>query len=131
MRGWQILHAEWFLRSLNHSPTRTLTRLKEDPVEPWSSLADDSIDCRSNENPSCSTDHVTRGYNTDHPVPESRFLRPIESAEAGCFRFQEADRLSRMADLAGGRVRDHLLGRQIDLLSVELTLGYAKLDCGR
>jgi hypothetical protein len=76
-------------------------------------------------------DHVTRGYNTDHPVPESRFLRPIESAEAGCFRFQEADRLSRMADLAGGRVRDHLLGRQIDLLSVELTLGYAKLDCGR
>jgi hypothetical protein len=76
-------------------------------------------------------DHVTRGYNTDHPVPESRLLRSIESAEAGCFRFQEADRLSRMADLAGGRVRNHLFGRQIDLLSVELTLRYAKLDCGR
>jgi len=70
-------------------------------------------------------DHATRGYNTDHPVPENRLLRPIEGDEAGCFRFQEAYRLSHMVDLAGSRVRDHLLGWQINLLSVELTLGYA------
>ena len=44
-------------------------------------------------------DHATRGYNTDHPVPENRLLRPIEGDEAGCFRFQEAYRLSRMVIL--------------------------------
>jgi hypothetical protein len=66
-------------------------------------------------------DHNSCGCDTDHPVPESHFLRPIEGDEAGTFRFQEADRLSVMDDLVRYRLRDRLFGRKTDLLLLELT----------
>src|SRR5689334_6571058 len=83
-------------------------------------------------------DHNSCGCDTDHPVPESHLLRPIEGDEAGYFRFQEADRLSGMDDLVRYRLRDRLLGRKTDLRLLELTPGPASrtprpfiLSCGR
>src|SRR5262249_48555215 len=73
--------------------------------------------------PCVQADHDSCGCDTDHPVPENHLLRAIEGDEAGCFRFQEADRLSGMGDLARYRLRDRLLGRKIDILNVELMLG--------
>ena len=73
--------------------------------------------------PCVQADHDSCGCDTDHPVPENHLLRAIEGDEAGCFRFQKADRLSGMGDLARYRLRDRLLDRKIDILPVELMLG--------
>jgi hypothetical protein len=71
--------------------------------------------------PCVQADHNSFGCDTDRHVPEDHLLRAIKGGETSRFRFQEANRLSGMADLVRDRLRDRLLGRQTDLLLVELT----------
>src|SRR5262245_60891583 len=59
--------------------------------------------------------------NPNHPIPENPLLRAISGAEAGFFRFQEADRLSGMGNLVLSRLRDRVLGRKSDPSHLEMT----------